>query len=64
MQIINRKTKHCESDPFQSSDRNHAWRTGPGKGDANRSIGASYRDNFPPSMGKARKPGKLVISYR
>ena len=36
--------KHKESDPFAQSDRLNP--IGGGKGDANRSIGKSYRDNY------------------
>ncbi len=70
MNIISRTTSHCDRDPFATSDRNHGFRKGPGKGDAHRSIGASFRDNFPASMGNKRKladaplkKGKRIFRY-
>jgi hypothetical protein len=61
MNIISRKTKHAEADPFARSDRN--WNTGAGKGDADRSDREKFKENYPPDMGIRCKPGKTVFKY-
>lgn len=53
-----------DRDPFHQSDRNHKFRTGAGKGDANRSLSKNFTDNFPKTMGKTRVKGKWRKVYR
>ena len=42
MNIVCRKTSHCDKDPFDQSDR-HAYGTGAGKGDSPRNVSARFK---------------------
>lgn len=53
-----------DKNPFDQSDRNHKFRTGAGKGDANRSLSKAFVDRFPRDMGKDRVKGKWRKVYR
>lgn len=45
MNIISRKTAACDKDPFDQSDR-VPFTKNAGKGDAPRSVGRKFRDNY------------------
>lgn len=45
MNIINRKTAHCDKDPFSESDKT-IGKSGAGKGDRNRSDTGTFKENY------------------
>lgn len=65
MNIVCRKTSHLDADPFSASDRNLTGSTGAGKGDAARSVGNRFKNNFDAiNWGpKKSKPGKTRYRY-
>jgi len=69
MNIVCRKTSHCDKDPFDASDRN--WNTGAGKGDAPRNLGPTFQKRFDeidrsgPNYGRVilKKNGRTVYRF-